>query len=188
MFTPNFNINNSKDKVARDFLSVINKIGKSKKIKKGELILDGSISADFFFYIKSGVFKTLKKVNDRNYILGFTFSGDVDGDFSTLYNHSKTEFSIEAIANSEVLICTWAELEAFLKSEQYLSIVNYFLVHYAAVIQNRLIESISITAEERYKSLIKNQPKHVDKIPIADLASYLGITRQSISRIRSSKF
>jgi CRP/FNR family transcriptional regulator, anaerobic regulatory protein len=188
MFTPNFNINNSEDKVVRDFLSVITKIGKSKKIKKGESILDDSISASFFFYIKSGVFKTIKKINDRSYILGFTFSGDLDGDFSTLYNNSKTEFSIEAIADSEVLICTWAELEIFLKREQYLSVVSYFLVHYAAVIQNRLIESISVTAEERYKSLIKNHPKYVDKIPIADLASYLGITSQSLSRIRSSKF
>ncbi len=188
MISPEFKVNTSKSKVASELLQALNKIGSVQLLQKGEQILHEKIATDFFFYIESGLFKTYKKIEKREYVLGFTFPGDLDCDPAGLSGQTESDFIIEAIIPSKVFVCKWANLEDHLTKEKYLFTVNHFLAAYVHTIQNRLIDSLSVTAEERYKQMIQNRIEYIDQIPLSDLASYLGITRQSMSRIRNSKF
>lgn len=188
MLSPNFRIDSSHHLLTNGLLDAIDQIGTLKTITKGEAIVNADSGIDFFFFIKKGIFKTWKRTDEKEFILGFTFQGDVDGDPSVFLNSTKSQFSIEAVITSEVIVCKWIDLESFLQKEKYLLTVNYFLARYVSILQNRLIESIAVTAEDRYKDLIKWHVQHLDQIPVSDLARYLGITIQSLSRIRSAKF
>lgn len=188
MFSPDFKIESSKDASTKSLREAIAQIGVLKKIERGKVILSSVTVSDFFFVVKKGVFKTIKYIDRKEFILGFTFTGDIDGEPQALHGHSLSPFSVKAVVASEVLICRWHDLETFLQKEKYLHTVNYFLTQYIAVLQNRLIESIALTAEDRYKNLIQHHSQHLKQIPISDLARYLGITKQSLSRIRSKKF
>lgn len=187
MFSPDFKIESSKESSTASFREAIAQIGVLKKIERGKVMLSNATKSDFFFVVRKGVFKTVKYIDRKEFILGFTFSGDIDGEPQTLLG-SLTPFSVKAVVASEVLICRWHDLETFLQKEKYLVTVNYFLIQYIAILQNRLIESIALTAEDRYKNLIQHHSQHLKQIPISDLARYLGITKQSLSRIRSKKF
>lgn len=188
MFSPDFKIESSKDSSTASLREAIAQIGVLKIIERGKVILSNATISDFFFVVTKGVFKTVKYIDRKEFILGFTFPGDIDGEPQALLGHSLTPFSVKAVVASEVLICRWHDLETFLQKEKYLVTVNYFLIQYIAILQNRLIESIALTAEERYKNLIQHHAQHLKQIPISDLARYLGITKQSLSRIRSKKF
>jgi len=68
--------------------------------------------------------------------------------------------------------------------EEYFRIVGNILHHYAIFLETQLIASLSLTAEQRYKDLLLQQPEKIKQIPLSHIASYLGITLERLSRIR----
>ncbi len=188
MLSPEFNIDQTSDEFSKELFDSIQLIGSTRNVKAGEAIVIPEEPAPFFFYVKSGIFKTIKMLGNQAHILGFTFKGDLDGDPATLLDPPIQSFSIIALTNSEIVCCSWKDLKENLGEQSYLRLLNHFLIRYVHTLQNRLIDSIAITAEQRYKDLITQYPKEILSIPQADLASYLGITPQSLSRIRSAKF
>jgi CRP-like cAMP-binding protein len=56
---------------------------------------------------------------------------------------------------------------------------------YSATLQ-RINSVKSLSAEDRYKNLLKNQPEFLKRIPLVHIASYLGMTPESLSRIRKN--
>lgn len=188
MLSPEFNVDQTSDEFSKKLFGSIQQIGSERSVKAGEAIVIPEEPAPFFFYVKSGIFKTIKMLDEQAHILGFTFKGDLDGDPATLLEPPIQSFSIIALTDSEIICCRWNDLKENLGEENYLRVLNHFLIRYVHTLQNRLIESISVTAEQRYKDLITKHPKQILLIPQVDLASYLGITPQSLSRIRSAKF
>ncbi len=188
MLSPNFEINKSIDPHSTLLMQAIFKVGRKQIVKEDEIISTALATSSFFFYIQAGLFKTVKMLNNKPHIVGFTFSGDVDTDLTGLLSSSNYDYTIVALMESEVVTCTWENLELELGKEMYLTIVNHFLARYVNILQNRLIESIALSAEQRYRNLIEQHSIKIAEIPLADLSAYLGITPQSMSRIRSAKF
>lgn len=58
------------------------------------------------------------------------------------------------------------------------------MANYISILENRVIEVISLTAEQRYKKLLWQQPGVVEKISLSHIAAYPGITQERLSRIR----
>ncbi|MFZ5972932.1 MAG: Crp/Fnr family transcriptional regulator [Bacteroidota bacterium] len=187
VFTPHFRIDQREDTFSEALLNALEKVGTPRTVQRSTHVLSPTTANDFFFYIRRGIFKTVRQVNDRPVILGFTFPGDVDADITSLIGQTNSEFSIVAVTDADVLLCTWRVLEQALSREKYLATINHFLARYVTVLQNRIVEALAVTAEERYKQLVRQQAQHLNEIPISDMASYLGITKQSMSRIRSSR-
>jgi CRP-like cAMP-binding protein len=187
VFTPHFQLDRGQDSFSQALLTAVEKVGTPRLILRSHRLVSPSTPNDFFFYIRQGIFKTVREMNERQVILGFTFPGDVDADPASLLGQTKSEFSIVAVTDADVLLCAWRDLEQALSREKYLATINHFLARYVTVLQNRIVEALAVTAEERYKQLVRQQAQHLNEIPISDMASYLGITKQSMSRIRSSR-
>lgn len=184
MISPEFLYSNIHEKQSKYFFSVIQKIGKEKHIKKGETIIRNGTYSSFFFYIKNGAFKTSLIKNDKEYILGFTFEGDIDGCFTSLLKGTVNNFKIEAVLDSDIMIC---ELKAFknaCNTDKYSSITSNIMLNYISILENRVIENLSLTAEERYKKLLLRQSSSIEEVPLFYIAAYLGITQERLSRIR----
>lgn len=184
MLSPQFHISNITSSLDKDFFSIIQKIGKPKYVKKGQLIVRYGSFPSFFFFINSGVFKTYRKLNGVEFILGFTFQGDVDCCPVSLLSGTPNNFSIEAVTRGEILICELADFQKSCSSLEYYALLNAVLIKYLKVVEKRVLDSISLTAEERYKLLCEKQPDQVNQIPVKHIASYLGIKIESLSRIR----
>ena len=186
MISPEFLYGNIPEKQSAYFLSVIERIGEPKIIKKGETLVREGTRPSFFFYIKSGAFKTSIVKKDKSYILGFTLNGDIDCCPSSLLKNIQNNFSIEAIVDSDVLICDFKDFKNICTPEKYNSITNNIMTNYIRILENRVIEAISLTAEERYNYLLESHPSIIKRIPLKLIASYLGITNERLSRIRRS--
>jgi CRP/FNR family transcriptional regulator, anaerobic regulatory protein len=186
MISPDLLFRNIPEKQSNYFLSVIKNIGKEKELKAGNTIIRYGSHPTFFFYIVRGAFITSIKKEDRPYVLGFTFKGDIDCCPSALLKGYNNNFEIKAILDSEILICNLQDFRDACSVQKYTSITTNILANYVSILENRVIESISLTAEERYKKLLSHQPKLVEEIPLLHIAAYLGITQERLSRIRKN--
>lgn len=164
--------------------SLINKIGNKKKIPKGRSIVRIGSPATFFFLIEKGVCQTSTFVDGKKYSLGFTFIGDVDVCPIALLQGTVNNFLIESVTEVEVLTCNLQDFKKNCSEIEYYKITSQILTYYLSVVEKRLIDSISMTAEKRYLHLLKMQPDKVKQIPLASIASYLGISQERLSRIR----
>lgn len=184
MISPDFFFRNIPEKQSRYFSSIIHKIGTERRVTKGEIIIRYGSYPSFFFYIVSGAFKTSIKQKDKAYILGFTFEGDVDCCPTSLLKGITNNFAIEAITDSKILVCELKDFQKACSPTKYRSITNNIMANYISILEHRVIEVLSLTAEQRYKQLLQQQPLLINKIPLSQISSYLGITQERLSRIR----
>ena len=184
MLSPDLVLSNSNLPASKKFFTLIQRVGKCKFVPKGKLIIRRGSHATAFYYVKRGVFKTIVRTPHKNYILAFTFEDDIECCPTALLNNLPNNFDIEAVTDSEVLICEFDDFRKEEDAQTYFNIVSSILHHYSVFLETQIIESLSLTAEERYHCLLEQQPDKIKQIPLSLIASYLGITLERLSRIR----
>lgn len=187
MLNPDFNVLGRKDGYATQLLHVLQKIGETKRVKQGTVVVDEDVSTNSFFVIIDGIFKTVKEIDGQPYIVCFTFPGDIDGDPLVLMTPPNQYYKIIAVTDSTLVLFNWNDLQREMGEEVFDKMLNHYLLQYIRFLQTRVVESLALSAEERYRSLVKQNAFQTSKIPLLDLAAYLGITPQSLSRIRANR-
>ena len=187
MISPEFLFSNIPEKQSKYFFSIIQKIGKEKQVAKGEKMIRHGSHPSFFFYIVDGAFKTSIIKNGKAYILGFTFRGDLDCCPASLWKGMANNFTIEAVTDSTVLVCELKDFQNACPPKKYYTITTNIMSNYVSILENRVIEALSLTAEQRYNKLLLQHPHLVENIPLAQIAAYLGITQERLSRIRKKR-
>ena len=187
MISPEFLFHNIPEKQSKAFFTIIQKIGKERFLKKGEKMIRHGSHSSFFFYIVEGAFKTSIVKNGKVYILGFTFRGDVDGCPASWWKGIANNFTIEALTDSSVLVCHVRDFQRSCPPKTYYTITTNIMANYVSILENRVIESLTLTAEQRYANLQLKQPHLLEKIPLSLIAAYLGITKERLSRIRKKQ-
>ncbi|PNQ72285.1 hypothetical protein C1T31_12075 [Hanstruepera neustonica] len=167
------------------FLDALRAIGTPVFYKKDEVVFTEGGKADFILLVEDGILRTWRLVNDKEVVLGFTFPGDLEASPISFITAVPSKETIDAICHTT---CLKISREAFYKQieNQKFSehIMQSILLEYIDVLIQRHMESKAHTAEENYINLLLKQPKLVNKIPLKDIASFLGISKERLSRIR----
>lgn len=157
-----------------------------KKVNKNEYLLhEGEICTDTFFVEKGLLRMYSLDRNGKEHIIQFAPENWLISDRSSLNFNQKSKFYIEAVEDSEVFI---------LSNDFFTNLVDEFpqtaehndllLQKHIRNLQNRVNSLLADTAEERYMSFIKMYPDILLRVPQWMVASYLGITPESLSRVR----
>jgi CRP-like cAMP-binding protein len=94
-------------------------------------------------------------------------------------------YNIDAWENTELLIITRAEmLDLMEKIPALVQVIRLMDEKHAIANQRRLNSTIGNSAEKRYEEFVKNHPQFIQRFPQHIIASYLGITKETLSRIR----
>jgi CRP/FNR family transcriptional regulator, anaerobic regulatory protein len=159
--------------------------GKQRNVIKGTLIVEKGEVCSKIFLIQDGIFRTYRETNEIEYTTGFSFKGDFDtSPFSFYYNLPATE-TIEALTDATILAFERENFWEATKNDALLQNGVYLLLAgYIEILENRLHQNRSMTCEERYLHLIETQPEEIKKISLGFIASFLGITKERLSRIR----
>lgn len=169
-------------------LSIIINNSVIKEFKKGEqLLIEGDVSDEYYF-VECGFLRTYYNKGGVEINTSFTFEGNVTTNLKSLKAGVHSEFVI--VAGEKSLIRIFERKRLF-----ELSISNLEIMLFTRrVITRLLIESEEhgnwfriFTPTERYQYIQKNYPQILQRISISHLASYLGVSRETLTRIRRKK-
>lgn len=158
----------------------------SKKVAKNEFVLrEGEICLDTFF-VEKGLLRmfSLDK-NGKEHVIQFAPENWLISDRSSLNFNEKSKFYIEAIEDTEVFILGNDFFTKMIENYPHIAERNDLLLQkHIRNLQNRVNSLLADTAEERYMNFIKMYPDILLRVPQWMVASYLGITPESLSRVR----
>lgn len=157
-----------------------------KAIKKNEVILrEGEIS-DCTFFVEKGLLRmySIDKLG-KEHLIQFAPEGWIISDTTSQLLNEKSRFFIDAVEDSTVIIMKEGFFEDLSKIYPEVAEKNQRLMfNHIKNLQNRVNALISTTAEERYLDFLKKYPSIMLRVPQWMVASYLGITPESLSRVR----
>lgn len=153
--------------------------------RKQKLLTAGEICRDYFFVI-SGCFRMFG-VDDKGFEHNIQFASENDwiADIGSFYSQKKSQLNIEALEVATVLRITQADLfELFTILPKLNRIFKVMIEHKYIELQNRVLQNFSSTAELRYLAFLEQYPQLKNRLPNTQIASYLGITPEFLSKIR----
>ena len=155
-----------------------------KEFSRNEIILNQGDICRHFYFIEKGMVRFFV-MNDGNDVTKFfTKSPNCFTSKDSFRNRKVSVESIQAIDDVVVWQTSLEKANELLKLKSWSEFTRKFMHEVQSHVEDLLMESKTKTAEERYQKLLQNYPDEIHKIPLMYLASFLGITPQSLSRIR----
>ncbi len=157
-----------------------------KTFQRNEMLLSmGDVSSDVYF-VEKGVLRSYTiDENGKEHVIQFGTENWLVSDRNSYLCKKEAKFYIQAIEESEVVLIT-EELNTFLQelNPNYASSQVLLLQNHVRHMQDRITSLLSYTAKKRYLDFIKLYPNITARVPQWMIASYLGITPESLSRVR----
>jgi CRP-like cAMP-binding protein len=169
-------------------LDFVHQLFQHKTCKKKTLLLNKGQVCNFEAYIIKGCVKRYYIDNNGDeVILQFAVEDWWISDMVSFTEQIPSQQFIETMEETELLQINFQNKELLFKQVPQLERVFRLLVQRAySVLENRFFTGIAASAEERYINFIKKYPGLPQRVPQYQIASYLGITPEALSRIRAS--
>jgi len=157
----------------------------SKKFSKREFVIRENDTVEDVYFIISGLMKLF--INDRGakeHIISFSMEDWWETDYMAFYTQSKATQFLQCLEETKVLSLSFKDYEKL--CSQIPKMEHFFLKkaiggHIAN--QKRILSLLTLTAKERYEQLLQSYPTLLQRIPKTVLASYLGVSRETLSRL-----
>ncbi len=160
----------------------------TKKLRKRQYLLQEGDICHYNSFVSKGCMR-LYRVGDNGaeHILRFAVENWWIADYESYNSGEPAKNNVDALEDSELILIRKSDLDDFVKTipnfqrfKERLDARSY------DASQNRILSNISDTAEKRYENFIKKYPDFFNRVPLHMIASYLGLTRETLSRIRSN--
>ena len=157
-----------------------------KRLKKRQFLLQDGDVCKYSGFVNSGCLKTYTiDKNGDEHIFQFAIEGWWVSDMYSYLTGEPGNYNIEALENSEIVLM---DLEArnkiFEQVPQFEKFMRILLEKNYVAGQRRLNDMLGSSAEARYLTFIKSYPQIAQRVPQHNIASYLGMAPESLSRIR----
>ena len=161
-------------------------LGHALNVGKNERIVRQGEPTDRMFFIVRGVFRLYSSSAGREVNLGFDFDGRFVTAYDSFLTRDPSGFSIQALENSELIYFDRATLVELYGRHICWERIGRLMAEQRFVKKIRKENEIRTrTPEERYLHILQNKPRLIERVPQYHLASYLGVTPETLSRIRS---
>jgi len=167
-------------------LLLIDSVSIVKKIRKKQFLLEAGEVWKYNAFVCKGLIKTFSVDKDgKEHIINFSPENYWFGDRESLINNTPSKFNIDAIENSEIILIKKEDFQMLCHEiPSFNNLVNTILQKSFMVSQSRIHASISFSAEKKYQNFLDSNPVLANRIPQHMIGAYLGITPETITRIR----
>lgn len=156
------------------------------KYKRNQYFLHQNELSKYTGFISSGIFRYMRSDTKGNsHIVGYSFTNDFVCDYSTLIREQPSLIDAQAVTPSEIYVLSWRQLDDYWsanKETEHLArqaAEELFITMY-----QRLLSFHCDTPEERYISLLERYPQLPQYITLKEIASFIGVTPETVSHIR----
>lgn len=157
-----------------------------KKIRKRQFLLNAGDVCQQIAFVEKGLLRSFV-IDDRDHehVMQFSAEGWWASDMKSFLSGEGADFNIEALEDSELLLLNKQSQEEMML--QLPVVDKYFRIlmqNHIIALQRRIISSLSDSAEEKYTRLMDTCPDIINRASQQHIASFLGITPETLSRIR----
>lgn len=159
-----------------------------KEFKKNDFLIEKGNLVEEFFFVLSGLLK-LTNLDDfgKEHIISFAMEDWWESDFQAFHTKAKATMSLQCIEDTSVLSLSLENYKSLCENihkMEYFFLTKANLGHLAS--QQRILSFLSSSAKERYDQLLKKYPTLLQRVPKTLIASYLGVSRETLSRLYNS--
>ena len=157
-----------------------------QQLDKREAVLLPGSHGDYLILVEAGCLRSfVYNANDREFNLMFAYDRQWMADMQSFSAGEASKLTIEAMERSRIWIIEREDLTALMAQ---VPVLRHFFsdlsVDTICALQERITNSVTLTAKEHYRSMTQSQAELLRRVPQYHIANYLGITPESLSRIR----
>lgn len=158
-----------------------------KKFKKHQFLIQEGDAVKYHYFVVSGLLKLVyTDETGKQHIVSFAMEDWWESDFYAYYTQTAATLSLECVEDTEALCLL---LEDYKKLCDGLPKMQRFFLEKANFgfigAQRRIISWLTSNAKERYEQLLNRYPSLIQRVPKSLLAAYLGVSRETLSRLSS---
>lgn len=172
--------------LSTDDITAMTDIAELIHVDKNSILIDVNQKNKFIYFLAEGICRIYYPKQEKEVILDFCFPGDIILPLNSYVHGTSTYEIVDTIEACKVYKISISSLQNLYNTS--LSIANWGrkLAELETLkIEERLIQSLFKSAAERYEDLLIKAPKLLHKIKLGYIASYLGVSQVTLSRIRS---
>lgn len=155
---------------------------------KGAAISSVGRVEDRFYIVASGVQRLSFPHDGEDICVGFAYDGSWSGDYASFLTRAPARFDVVAITDSMLIGIGHDDLQRLYREVPVLERWGRLIAEEVLVGRaSREIEQMSLTALERYERLVKRSPHLLQLVPQKDIASYLRMKPETLSRLRARR-
>jgi CRP-like cAMP-binding protein len=159
---------------------------KIKKLKKNEYFVKEGFICNEIGFVNEGLFRIFYLKDGIEINTCFCKENSITSSFESFVKQIPSVENIQALEDSEILTLSYVNLLKLYELNPKWQMLSRLMTERECLrLTDRLTSMSFETAKERYTNLIKTQPFIVKRVSIQYIASYLGISRETLSRIRS---
>ena len=160
-----------------------------KTIVKNDFFLTEGKICDDYFFLQSGFMRAFAHDTEGNEVsTNFYNTGQMVLEVSSFFNRTRSKENIQALTTCKGLYINYDQLNSLFHSmPEFREFGRSVLVKGITSLKNRMLGMITETAEQRYTQLLQINPEIFQHVPLKHIASYLGVTDTSLSRIRKER-
>ncbi|MDB4292894.1 Crp/Fnr family transcriptional regulator [Maribacter sp.] len=156
-----------------------------RKIKKGEYLLEAGKVCQEMAYIDSGYLRMFDLVDGKEITFWIGSSGKFITSLSSFVFKTSNFWSIQAVTDCNLFVINRERHFVLSKTEpKWLEFDNILLARSFALLEQTMFAQLHTTAQQRFNHLLKEEPALFNHVPLQYIASMLGITPESLSRLR----
>ena len=157
----------------------------SVSARKRKLLLKEGTVCNHIYFIVKGAVRGFRREGQKDITTWIVVENELVTSIFSLDNPSPSIENIQALENSELLALTYDELgQLYEQFPEFNLIGRKLLQHYYADAEKRAFIARLTKAENKYRNFLMMHPSLANRIPLKYIASYLGMTLETLSRVR----
>lgn len=162
------------------------KVARVTHFKKGELLSKEGDFSDELYYIAKGGARAYYLYDGKTVTDWFAFENDFISSIVSFFLDVPSQHQIEILEDSTLMVLKRSEVDMLCDAHHDFERLGRLSVTKTMMqLQQRVVSIQFKSSRERYESLLEKYPKIEQRAPLGDIASYIGITQETLSRIRN---
>lgn len=173
------------DSQIADLLTDFQKIMKKESFFKNDKLHEEGTICNHLFIIEKGIARTYYYKDGKDITAHFAVENGTITAIDSFMQRQRSRYNIEVLEDSEIISISHQDLHQMLVDKpEYEKYIRIFLEQIYVDLAKRIEELLFHSSKERYDNLVKNTPGLLQRTHLKHIASFIGISQETLSRIR----
>lgn len=159
-----------------------------KEVPKGHMLLEQGQICRYLYILDKGFARGFYSQGGKDISLWFAFEGDMLASLYSCVTQKPSYTNIEMLEDSVISGLSYAQLNELYRNYPEFNLIGRLITEqYFIELEERTLSLQFQSASDRYQRLIERYPQLLQRAPLGHIASFLGISQETLSRIRAKK-